>query len=59
MQQATGTFEVELNPLTQETPTEEAGIGRLSIDKQFHGDLQGVSRGEMMAVRTAVKDSAG
>jgi hypothetical protein len=51
---ATGTFQVQLAP--QETA---APVGRLSIDKQFSGDLQGTSKGEMLAFRTAVEGSAG
>jgi hypothetical protein len=51
---ATGTFEVKLEP--QETA---AAIGRMSIDKQFHGDLEATSRGEMLAAGTAVQGSAG
>lgn len=54
MTDARGTFDVKLNP----QPTESA-LGRMSIDKQFHGDLEGVSKGEMLAAGTAVKDSAG
>lgn len=50
---ATGTFEVQLAP--QETA---APLGRMSIDKQFHGDLQGTSKGEMLAAMTAVEGSA-
>ena len=51
---ATGTFQVQLAP--QETA---APIGRMSIDKQFHGDLEGTSKGEMLAGMTAVQGSAG
>lgn len=51
---ATGTFEVQLAP--QETAS---ALGRLSIDKQFHGDLEGTSRGEMLAFRSSVDGSAG
>jgi hypothetical protein len=51
---ATGTFQVQLAP--QETA---AAIGRMSIDKQFHGDLQGTSKGEMLAVQGGVEGSAG
>lgn len=51
---ATGTFQVQLAP--QETA---APIGRMSIDKQFSGDLQGTSKGEMLAAVTAVQGSAG
>jgi hypothetical protein len=31
----------------------------MSIDKQFHGDLQGTSKGQMLTAGTAVKGSAG
>jgi hypothetical protein len=34
-------------------------MGRMSIDKQFHGDLEATSKGEMIASRSAVKGSAG
>ncbi|MCA1643008.1 MAG: DUF3224 domain-containing protein [Acidobacteria bacterium] len=54
---ASGTFEVRLTPQAQDD--ESARVGRMSIDKQFHGDLEATSRGEMLAVRTAVEGSAG
>jgi hypothetical protein len=54
--QASGTFEVKLTPQTQYEET----VGRLSIDKQFHGDLEATSKGEMLAVSSSsVKGSAG
>jgi hypothetical protein len=53
--QATGTFEVKLVPQT----TEEKTLGRMSIDKQFHGDLEAISKGEMLSAMTSVKGSAG
>ena len=34
-------------------------LGRMSIDKAFHGDLEGTSQGEMLSAGTSVKDSAG
>jgi hypothetical protein len=57
MTHATGTFEVKLAP--QAVTFEESGLGRLSIDKVFQGDLQATSKGEMLAHRTAVQGSAG
>ena len=33
--------------------------GRFLIDKQFHGDLEGTSKGQMLSAGTAVKGSAG
>jgi hypothetical protein len=53
---ASGTFEVNLVPLD---PAAGGAVGRMSIDKQFHGDLQGTSKGEMLAVMTGVEGSAG
>jgi Protein of unknown function (DUF3224) len=54
---ASGTFEVKLTPQMPEDKS--AGLGRMSIDKKFHGDLQGTSRGEMLAISTSVEGSAG
>ena len=59
MTRATGTFEVKLNPQTPDADTAEAALGRLSIDKQFHGDLQATSKGTMLAAQTGVEGSAG
>jgi hypothetical protein len=56
---ARGTFHVKLNPLQPYNTTEDAKLGRTSIDKEFHGDLQATSRGEMLAASTDIKDSAG
>ena len=36
-----------------------SGIARLPLDKQFHGDLDAVSKGRMLAAATATKGSAG
>jgi len=56
---AQGEFEVKLAPLTLDDKAADANLGRLSIDKQFHGDLEAVSKGEMLSARTAVDGSAG
>ena len=57
--QARGTFEVKLNPLAAHAAGASTPLGRMSIDKQFHGDLEGTSQGEMLSVMTQVKGSAG
>lgn len=54
---ATGGFEVKLLP--QALADADSGLGRMSIDKVFSGDLQGTSKGEMLSALTAVKGSAG
>jgi hypothetical protein len=56
---AHGTFEVNLKPQTLDDKSADAALGRMSIDKQFHGDLEGVSKGEMLTAMTSVKGSAG
>ncbi len=53
--QASGTFDVKISP----QPPDDSALGRMSIDKQFHGDLEATSKGQMLAAGTAVKDSAG
>lgn len=53
---AAGTFQVQL---TRQPTAEDSVIGRMTIDKQFLGDLEGTSRGEMLAAGTAVPGSAG
>src|SRR5437899_4265345 len=40
---ATGTFEVKLAPLPTSDSSEGSPLGRMSIDKQIHGDLEGTS----------------
>ncbi len=55
---ASGTFEVKLAPLSTTSP-EDSTRGRMSIDKELHGDLEGTSKGEMLTAMTSVKGSAG
>jgi hypothetical protein len=56
---ARGPFEVKLAPLVTYENTEGSPLGRLSIDKQFHGDLEATSTGEMLSAGGQVKGSAG
>lgn len=53
----TGTFDVKLVPLDPAEPG--APLARLSIDKQFHGELEATSVGQMLSVGTDVPGSAG
>jgi hypothetical protein len=59
MTHASGTFDVKLTPQTPDDKSAGATVSRMSIDKQFHGDLEATSKGEMLAVGTAVQGSAG
>ena len=54
---ASGTFEVKLNP--QEDKGGDPSIGRMSLEKVFHGDLEGTSKGQLLTAMTDVKESAG
>jgi hypothetical protein len=56
---ATGTFDVKVNPLQTHDATPGSMLDRLSIDKQFRGDLDATSTGEMLSAGTSVKNSAG
>ena len=56
---ASGTFDVKMTPQSPDDKAEAPAVGRYSLDKQFHGDLEGTSKGEMLAVGTAVEGSAG
>jgi hypothetical protein len=58
-QRASGAFDVKLSPLPTEDKTEGATLGRMGIDKQYHGDLEAKSKGEMLTAGTSVKGSAG
>jgi Protein of unknown function (DUF3224) len=55
---ATGTFEVKMAPQKWEDAP-GASLARMSFDKQWHGDFEGTSKGEMMTAGTDVKNSAG
>jgi hypothetical protein len=59
MNKAAGTFEVKINPLAPYNTAADAKLGRLSIDKEFHGDLEATSQGEMLSAGTDTKGSAG
>ena len=57
--QATGTFKVQLQPQQPDDPAGSALLGRLSITKEFQGDLIATSQGTMLSAGTTVADSAG
>lgn len=56
---ATGRFDIKLQPLGLSPAAETTGLGRLSLDKQFSGDLQASSQGEMLSFRSSTPGSAG
>ena len=56
---ATGPFDVKLAPQALSPVAENSGLGRMSLDKQFHGALTAASTGEMLAFRDATLGSGG
>jgi hypothetical protein len=59
MSKATGTFDVKINSLIPYNSSADAKLARMSIDKQFRGDLEATSQGEMLSAGTDIKGSAG
>jgi hypothetical protein len=57
--QAKGTFEVKLDPQGDPDKAEGSTLARMSIDKKYHGDLEGTAKGTMLTAATDVKGSAG
>lgn len=57
-QQVKGAFDVKVQPLEAYNRNADSGLGRMSIDKQFHGELDATSQGEMLYAGSA-KDSGG
>ena len=58
-QRVTGPFQVKVTPQKPDTQiARAANLGRLTIDKRFHGELEAISKGEMLATQTEVKGSA-
>ncbi|MGH8414015.1 MAG: DUF3224 domain-containing protein [Gammaproteobacteria bacterium] len=56
---ASGTFEVKIIPLEPYSKDGESTLGRMSLDKEFKGDLAATSRGEMLSGGKPDKGSAG
>jgi hypothetical protein len=56
---ASGTFTVKLNPQPADDYADAIALGRMTIDKQFEGDLQATSKGQMLTGMSSIKGSAG
>ena len=58
-QRATGSFDVKMTPQAADDYADGVALGRFTLDKTFHGDLEATSKGQMLSAGTAVKTSAG
>jgi hypothetical protein len=56
--EAKGGFEVEMRPQGEARKADGSTLGRMSLEKSFHGDLDATSRGEMLTAMTDVEGSA-
>lgn len=52
---ASGPFDVKV--VKQEDPGGDTSVGRFSLDKQYHGDLEASGKGQMLTASTEVKGS--
>ncbi|HTB95889.1 MAG TPA: DUF3224 domain-containing protein [Terracidiphilus sp.] len=57
--QASGHFHVKTLPLASDESISGTPIGRFALDKQFHGDLEGTSKGLMLGAGDPAKGQAG
>lgn len=55
----TGPFEVKMIPAPADDYADGTTLARFTLDKQYHGDLEATSKGQMLSAGTAVKSSAG
>jgi hypothetical protein len=54
---ATGTFDVKIGQAETSDIGKEGGLGRMTIDKAFHGGIDGTSKGEMLTSMTPENDA--
>jgi hypothetical protein len=52
---AAGPFDVKVTP--QDDKSADAKLGRMALDKQYHGDIEGTGVGQMLTAGTDVKGS--
>lgn len=57
---ASGTFDVKLTPMAPDAQGGDPGLGRMLIDKQFQGELEATSKGQMIGtMNEAIGNSGG
>lgn len=54
-----GTFDVKVTPQSSDDKSADPNLGRMSLEKTIHGDLEANSTGQMLTAATSVKGSAG
>lgn len=56
---AAGPFDVTVTPQGQPDVRDSVTTGRMTIDKRYHGDIEGTGVGEMLSAMTITEGSAG
>ncbi|MFP2926098.1 DUF3224 domain-containing protein [Pyxidicoccus sp. 3LG] len=59
MKRASGPFDVKVTPVAQESGAWGEWMARLTLDKQFHGDVEATSQGQMLASPPGAEGSGG
>jgi hypothetical protein len=59
MKRATGSFEVNVQPLSNAEVSDDVMLGRFLLTKKFSGDLVADARGQMLSASTGTAGSAG
>jgi len=59
MSHITGTFDVKMTPQPADPAVGDPTVGRLALDKQYHGVLSATGKGQMLSVMGTVDSSAG
>ena len=54
---ANGAFDVKVSPLALSEQSADPKLGRMSIEKQYHGDLEATAKGEMLTGQSEMKES--
>ncbi|HUA15355.1 MAG TPA: DUF3224 domain-containing protein [Verrucomicrobiae bacterium] len=54
---ATGPFDVKVTPA--EEKSDDPLLGRMMLDKQYHGDLEGTGKGQMLTAGSPAKGAGG
>ena len=55
---AKGSFDVTLSPLDPDDKDEGSTLGRYALDKRYHGPLDAVAKGQMLAARSVTVASS-
>jgi hypothetical protein len=56
---ASGAFDVKITPQPLAEAGADSGLGRMSLDKQFHGELEATSTGEMLTAMSSSVQGSG